>query len=127
LADFAYESILCVSGNAGSELLDTALAQTRENAADVPMDMACVEAILSTMPDELLVAIAEDRPLYESEAATLPHDETIEAFKRLALMVALCAPDGREQVGDIMGTPVVIRPPVASTATSELRRRVTLR
>jgi hypothetical protein len=117
VADFAYDSVLCVRGNADTELLDAAVASAHENATDVAVDMTCVEAFLSTLPEPLLVAIAENRPLFESEAATLPHDETVEAFERLALMNRLCRPDGREQVGDIMGMP--LRPPETAPATSE--------
>lgn len=110
VADFAYESIRCIRGDADVDLLDAAVARVADDSEDGEIDTACVKAILSTWPDELLLATVEGRQLNRDQVQGLSEDQLRAAMEDVVL-IQLCAPGGRERVGDIMGTPISTIPP----------------
>lgn len=105
VADFAYDAITCIRGDADVELLDAAVTRVMDDNAGDGLDVACVEAILSTFADDLLVATAEGRQLTFAELEELTADQIQAALEGTALL-QLCGPDGRDQIGAIMGLPV---------------------
>lgn len=105
VADFAYDSITCIRGDADGELLDAAVARVMDDNAGDGLDVTCVEAVLSTLADGMLVATAEGRQLTSAELEELTPDEVQSALEGSALL-QMCGPDGRDQIGAIMGLPV---------------------
>ena len=106
----AYDSLVCVAGDADAELVDDAVSHLSDDDDFADWNIDCVRATLTAFPDDLLEDVAdsddpsdlEDR-LSRSidEAQQTTSEEDLDELRRHVTSLLFCAPNGRDLIADM--------------------------
>lgn len=112
--DLAYDSLVCVAGDADPELVDDAVSSLSEDEDFADWNIDCVRATLTAFSDEMLDDVADGghpRDVRDRLADTIDDARESTSEEDLAELTNhvssffFCAPNGRELIADMAATP----------------------
>ena len=108
-AELAYDSLVCIAGDADPELVEDAVSNLSHDDDFAEWSVDCVRATLTAFPDDLLVDTADagdpndlrnqlSEAIDEARAAT--SEEDLDELRHHVTSLFYCAPNGRELIAE---------------------------
>jgi hypothetical protein len=112
--DLAYDSLVCIAGDADPELVDEAVSSVSDDEDFADWNLDCVRATLTAFPDDMLADVADgddpsdvrarlDETIDDAREST--SEEDVGELMNHVTSFFFCRPDGRELIADTGASP----------------------